>query len=205
MRGPLWRYREERQTYYFSRAATVSFLMSGAEREALLSEGLTGLFSMAPWNRHSGQWAMAPRLGWTNQLDRIEAHGSFRTNIDAAFSDWVGRATTVSYDDQTGSIGGGNHFVEVQQVEEILDRHTAYEWGLKKGAVTIMVHSGSVAGIGHIAGQSIRELLRGAYPKSTTHPINGLYQLTASHAKPFSTNTAMRRQLCFREPVVPSR
>ena len=152
--------------------------LTGREREALLLKGLTGLFSAAPWDHHSGQWSMLPRLGWTANLDHVEAQGSFPANSAAAFSDWLGDSKTATYDDQIGSIGGGNHFVEIQRVEQIFDRQTAYAWGLKKGSVTLMIHSGSV-GIGHIAGRSIRELLRQAYPESVPHPENCIYPLRA--------------------------
>jgi tRNA-splicing ligase RtcB len=99
-----------------------------------------------------------------------------------ALRDWVGDSTTASYDDQIGSIGGGNHFVEFQRVERILDRQAAFAWGLKKGALAIMVHSGSV-GIGHIAGSCIREMLKGRYPKSVQRPKNGIYPLRADEGE----------------------
>jgi tRNA-splicing ligase RtcB len=118
--------------------------MTGLDREALLKEGLAGLFAMSPWDRLTGQWQTLARLRWHEQLDHVERSGSLRARMAPAFSDLLGTTTTASYDDQIGSIGGGNHFVEIQRVEQILDRQIAYAWGLRKGAVTIMVHSGSV-------------------------------------------------------------
>jgi tRNA-splicing ligase RtcB len=155
--------------------------MTGRDRETLLTEGLAGLFAASPWDRLGGQWPMLPRLNWHRQLDRIERCGSLPARLAGAFSDWVRERSTPSYDDQTGSIGGGNHFVEIQRVERILDRQTAFAWGLKQGSVTIMVHSGSV-GIGHIAGRSILDLLKGSYPKSLAHPESGIYPLTVDAA-----------------------
>jgi tRNA-splicing ligase RtcB (3'-phosphate/5'-hydroxy nucleic acid ligase) len=49
---------------------------------------------------------------------------------------------------QLGTMGSGNHFVEVQMVEEILDHTTADAFGLERGQVTVLVHSGS-RGLGH--------------------------------------------------------
>ncbi len=49
---------------------------------------------------------------------------------------------------QLGTLGAGNHFLEVQFVEEIFDKKIAEAFGLKKGQVTIMVHCGS-RGLGH--------------------------------------------------------
>jgi tRNA-splicing ligase RtcB len=124
---------------------------------------------------------MLPRLGWCDRLDRIERRGSLPARTAEAFSGWLGQPTTASYDDQIGSIGGGNHFVEIQRVERILDRQTAFAWGLKQGTAAIMVHSGSV-GIGHIAGRSIADLLSRSYPKSVAHPNNGIFPLRADGA-----------------------
>ncbi len=49
---------------------------------------------------------------------------------------------------QLGTLGSGNHFLEIQHLAEILDRDRADALGLKEGAVTILLHSGS-RGLGH--------------------------------------------------------
>ena len=50
--------------------------------------------------------------------------------------------------DQLGTLGSGNHFLEVQKVEEIYHQEVAEKFGLKKGLITIMIHTGS-RGLGH--------------------------------------------------------
>lgn len=150
--------------------------MSGADREALLGGGLAGLFATAPWRQYGGLWETVAVQGWAAQLDHVERRGTLPCALAGAFVDWLGRPGKTNYDDQIGSIGGGNHFVELQRVERILDRRTAYAWGLREGAVTVMVHSGSV-GIGHIAGRWIRELVKAQYPGGIAHPANGIYPL----------------------------
>jgi tRNA-splicing ligase RtcB len=50
--------------------------------------------------------------------------------------------------DQVGTLGSGNHFLEVQRVDEVFDAATADRFGLFRGQVTIMIHSGS-RGLGH--------------------------------------------------------
>src|SRR3989344_2926294 len=49
---------------------------------------------------------------------------------------------------QLGSLGSGNHFLEVQEVEKIFDEKTASILGLKKEQIVVMIHSGS-RGLGH--------------------------------------------------------
>jgi tRNA-splicing ligase RtcB (3'-phosphate/5'-hydroxy nucleic acid ligase) len=49
---------------------------------------------------------------------------------------------------QLGTMGSGNHFVEVQRVDEIFDAAAAQAYGLREGQVTVLIHSGS-RGLGH--------------------------------------------------------
>ncbi len=46
-------------------------------------------------------------------------------------------------DAHLATLGGGNHFVELQVVDEVMDRQFAYEWGIKAGQIAFMVQSGS--------------------------------------------------------------
>jgi tRNA-splicing ligase RtcB len=50
--------------------------------------------------------------------------------------------------DQLGTLGSGNHFVEVQRVDDVHDRAAAEALGLSEGQVTVLIHSGS-RGLGH--------------------------------------------------------
>ena len=49
---------------------------------------------------------------------------------------------------QLGTLGSGNHFIEVQRVDEIHDAEAARAYGLERGQVTVLIHSGS-RGLGH--------------------------------------------------------
>jgi len=62
--------------------------------------------------------------------------------------------------DQVGTLGSGNHFLEIQKVEEIFDEKTAKTFGLFKDQIVIMIHTGS-RGLGHqIATDYIRLMMR---------------------------------------------
>jgi tRNA-splicing ligase RtcB len=66
--------------------------------------------------------------------------------------------------DQVGTLGSGNHFLEIQKVDEIFDENTAQIFGLFKNQAAIMIHTGS-RGLGHqIATDYIRLMLQ-AMPK----------------------------------------
>ncbi len=59
---------------------------------------------------------------------------------------------------QLGTLGAGNHFLEVQYVDEIFDKQTAKVFGLEKDQVTIMIHCGS-RGLGHqVASDYIKKM-----------------------------------------------
>jgi tRNA-splicing ligase RtcB len=52
-----------------------------------------------------------------------------------------------------GTMGGGNHFVEVQVIEEVLDGPYAFARGVRHGQVAVMIHSGSRRVGGFIGGE----------------------------------------------------
>tara|TARA_Y100000296_G_scaffold45903_1_gene52634 strand:- start:565 stop:1989 length:1425 start_codon:yes stop_codon:yes gene_type:complete len=59
---------------------------------------------------------------------------------------------------QLGTLGAGNHFLEVQYVDKIFDKEVAKVFGLKKDQITIMIHCGS-RGLGHqVASDYIKEM-----------------------------------------------
>ncbi|MGH3344960.1 MAG: RtcB family protein [Carbonactinosporaceae bacterium] len=61
---------------------------------------------------------------------------------------------------QVGSLGSGNHFLEVQAVEEVYDGRVAAAFGLRKDGVCVMIHCGS-RGLGHqICGDHVRVMER---------------------------------------------
>jgi len=83
-------------------------------------------------------------LALPEDLATIEASGSFATADPQAVSDRArerGRG-------QLGSIGSGNHFVEVQRVDKVFDLEAAEALGIYKGQLTILIHTGS-RGLGH--------------------------------------------------------
>ena len=83
-------------------------------------------------------------LGWREDLERIESTGS----LSAADASKVSQRAKQRGHDQLGTLGGGNHFLEVQEVETIFDARAAEALGLFEGQLTILIHTGS-RGLGH--------------------------------------------------------
>jgi len=63
---------------------------------------------------------------------------------------------------QLGTLGAGNHFLEVQYVDEIFDKRVARELGIEKGQITIMIHCGS-RGLGHQVASDYIQLMENEY------------------------------------------
>jgi len=74
---------------------------------------------------------------------------------------------------QLGSLGAGNHFLEIGIVDEVFDEKVAKVFGLEKGMITIMIHCGS-RGLGHqVASDYIKEMeIKYGYPKFDRELVN---------------------------------
>jgi tRNA-splicing ligase RtcB len=153
--------------------------MSPRQREAMLRDGLFGLHETAADNARTGLWAHYDPRSQRDDLERVHFQGALPARGTFAFDAYI-RASGRSdgRDIQIGSVGGGNHFVEIQAVDELLDGATARSFGLSKNTVTIMAHSGSV-GLGHMVGGYFNERAHDLYPKGVPHPAHGFYVLPA--------------------------
>jgi len=83
-------------------------------------------------------------FGEKNDLENCESGGK----LDWADPVFVSREAQKRGKDQVGTLGSGNHFLEIQKVERIFDEKTASCFGLFRDQVTVMIHCGS-RGLGH--------------------------------------------------------
>jgi tRNA-splicing ligase RtcB (3'-phosphate/5'-hydroxy nucleic acid ligase) len=89
-------------------------------------------------------WAVERGHGVPEDLERIESDG----RIEGAVPDTVSDHATERGLRQLGTLGSGNHFLEVQVVDQVFDPPAAETLGLREGQVTVMIHTGS-RGLGH--------------------------------------------------------
>ncbi len=94
--------------------------------------------------RYGAKWAVRQGFGAADDLAHIEAGGC----IAGADPDLVSQFAMDRGKDQLGTLGSGNHFVEIGYLAEIFDEKLARALGLFKGQVTVIVHTGS-RGLGH--------------------------------------------------------
>jgi tRNA-splicing ligase RtcB len=89
-------------------------------------------------------WAVKKGLGSKEDLERTEDHGV----LEAADPEAVSERAYKRGHDELGTLGSGNHFLEIQAVEEIYDQEIARAFNLFEGQLTVLIHSGS-RGFGH--------------------------------------------------------
>lgn len=92
-------------------------------------------------------WAVARGWGDAADLERTEEHGQMPHAKPAAVSDAARRRQR----DEMGTLGSGNHYLEVQAVAELFDTAAAADYGLRLNDVVVMLHCGS-RGLGHQIG-----------------------------------------------------
>lgn len=150
--------------------------MTARQRQAMCRHGLVGLLESVPAQQQQGLWSLFHRANVERDLPRVHGRGSLAAGSLEGLENYLGSGPQLTRDDQIGSIGGGNHFVEFQQVHKILDGGTAHAWGLRQDQILLMVHSGSLM-IGHLCGTHIRSSLTSVFPRTVAQPGNGIFVL----------------------------
>ena len=90
------------------------------------------------------EWAVENGYGWSEDLEVLEENGRMVDADSSVVSDKAKKRGIP----QLGSLGSGNHFLEIQVVDEIYNEEVAEVYGLSKGMIVIMIHTGS-RGCGH--------------------------------------------------------
>lgn len=108
--------------------------------------------------KKGAHWAVSKGFGTSSDIEHTEDGG----RLDDADPDAVSDRAYERGKDQLGTLGSGNHFVEVGYVAEIFDPDAASDFGLFPGQATVMIHTGS-RGLGYqVCDESIRQMLSAA-------------------------------------------
>jgi tRNA-splicing ligase RtcB len=106
------------------------------------------------------RWAVARGYGEHADLARIEEYGCMPGAQPECVSDQAKKRQR----DEMGTLGSGNHYLEVQEVVEIFDAPAAASYGLKAGDIVVSIHCGS-RGLGHQIGTEFLKRMAIAAPQ----------------------------------------
>jgi tRNA-splicing ligase RtcB (3'-phosphate/5'-hydroxy nucleic acid ligase) len=120
--------------------------LRGAKLDAVLREGPRALLERD--------------IGKADDVERTESAG----RLDGADPEEVSERARQRGSTQLGTVGSGNHFIEVQRVERVLDEPAATAFGLSADALTVLIHSGS-RGLGHQVCTDYVKLMDRALPR----------------------------------------
>ena len=105
--------------------------------EAVINKGVASVPTLARRTNHRA-WEVFEPDEFNEDLKHIEENGQMPG--DPAV---VPNAAVQKGSNQLGTLGGGNHFIEIQYVQEIFDQTLAKNFGLFKNQIVVMIHSGS--------------------------------------------------------------
>ncbi|QSA97525.1 RtcB family protein [Methylococcus sp. EFPC2] len=97
--------------------------------------------------RGGAVWAVEQGWGEARDLERIEEHGRMQGARPEEVSDHAKERQR----EEMGTLGSGNHYLEVQEVAEVFDAETAEIFGIRVGDIVVTIHCGS-RGLGHQIG-----------------------------------------------------
>lgn len=126
---------DELVTQIFSRVpsgvgSSGNIILKSKELDAVLKSGVN--------------WAIRNHYATENDAEFTEENGC----LEIADSELVSERAKERGKDQLGTLGSGNHFLEIQEVIEIFDQEIAKIFGLFQGQIAVMIHTGS-RGLGH--------------------------------------------------------
>jgi tRNA-splicing ligase RtcB len=139
-------------------------LVSALFKDIPTGVGSTGPISLSKKDEakvavEGAAWAVKEGFGTPEDLERTEDHGA----IEGADPSLLSERAVKRGKNQLGTLGSGNHFLEIQVVDQIYDQEKARAYNLFEGQVTILIHTGS-RGFGHqICDDFLKEMTKSAF------------------------------------------
>lgn len=151
--------------------------MTAQTMQALFQDGAIGWLD-AILDRPTGSIEKSDLNQLANEVDRIFLNGSMAGHIRWAPEELV-PDTGLVRDSGLATIGGGNHFVEVQWIEQVENPTLAYQWGIREGQIAFMVHSGS-RNVGKYVGGMWRDRARSLWIAGLKYPDSRLFPISSA-------------------------
>lgn len=132
-------------------------------------------------------------FGFAADLDHIESLGF----LEGADIETVSKTAKDRGKNQLGSIGSGNHFVEIGAVEQIFLPDIAKAWNVREGQTYILIHSGS-RGFGHqVCQDTLDEFMRQGYASGLPDPQLVAAPINSPHGRRYFSAMATAANFAF--------
>jgi tRNA-splicing ligase RtcB (3'-phosphate/5'-hydroxy nucleic acid ligase) len=151
--------------------------MTAQTMQALFTDGVLGLMDTM-LDRPTGSLVKSDINQLARESDRIFLNGSMAGHPKWSPEELVPSSGVVR-DGGLATIGGGNHFVEVQWVEQVENRSLAYQWGVKEGQIAFTIHSGS-RNVGKYIGGMWRDRALALWNQGLKYPDSRLFPLSST-------------------------
>ncbi|MEA5623923.1 RtcB family protein [Nostoc sp. UHCC 0251] len=162
--------------YFFG---TRDVTMTAHAMRSLFQYGVPGWLD-AMLDKPTGSVVKSDLQQLAQESERIFLGGSMDGDWKLAPEELVPDAGLVR-DGGLATIGGGNHFVEVQRVDKVENRTLAHAWGVREGQLAFMIHSGS-RNVGKYIGGMWRDKAKATWQKGLKYPDSQIFPLsTYSH------------------------
>jgi tRNA-splicing ligase RtcB (3'-phosphate/5'-hydroxy nucleic acid ligase) len=158
--------------YFFG---TRDVTMTAKSMQALFQHGVIGWLD-AMLGNPTGSIVRSDLSQLAGEIDRIFLNGSMDGDWKLAPPELVPNAGLVR-DGGLATIGGGNHFVEIQVVGKVENRALAHVWGIKEGQLAFMIHSGS-RNVGKYIGGAWRDRAKSAWNPGVKYPESQIFPLS---------------------------
>ncbi|MEH1971559.1 RtcB family protein [Nostoc sp.] len=163
--------------YFFG---TRDVTMTAQAMQALFQYGVPGWLD-AMLDKPTGSVVKSDLQQLAQESERMFLGGSMNGDWKLAPEELVPDAGLVR-DGGLATIGGGNHFVEVQRVDKVENRPLAHAWGVREGQLAFMIHSGS-RNVGKYIGGMWRDKAKATWQKGLKYPDSQIFPLS-THSHP---------------------
>lgn len=139
------------------------------------------------------RWSVEQGYGFEVDLEHMESHGVIEGgSVDAVSSHAKERGCH-----QLGSIGSGNHFVEIGEVQHIFLPEIAKAWGVELGMTYVLIHSGS-RGFGHqVCQDTLNTFIKQGFAKGLPDPQLVAAPIRSSHGRTYFSAMAAAANFAF--------
>ena len=187
------KFMKKRKEFLHDLKRTIPSGVGRGHKEKLSKEELNGILV------GGAEWAVKNGYGKKEDLERCEENAK----MEGANPEDVSQRAKARGLGQAGTLGAGNHFLEVQVVEDILDESVAKKFGLKKDNVVIMIHCGS-RGLGHQVASDYIKLMEEEYgqPEQDRELVNAPINSELGKKYISAMNCAINFAFCNRQIIM---